>query len=241
MAMLLRKHHIVICLTVLLLLASVNCYAQKQKVQNLPNYDYKKYHFGFTLGFNTMNFVVKKVKNFDQLDSVFIIEPVPQSGFNIGIVSNKRLTEYLDLRFVPTLSFGDRSLRYSVRVADSVVAPVVKKIESTYIDFPFTLKYKSKRVNNFRAYLLGGGRYSLDLASQSAKKSQNEDLLKLYANDISMELGVGFDFYLLYFKFGTEIKMAYGFRDLLKREGNIYTQGIDKLSSKIFWLTFTFE
>jgi len=33
----------------------------------------------------------------------------------------------------------------------------------------------------------------------------------------------------------------YGFTDVLKRENNIYTESIDKINSKIFQLSFTFE
>ena len=53
--------------------------------------------------------------------------------------------------------------------------------------------------------------------------------------------GVGFDFYTAYFKFGTEISMSYGLFDVLKRDDTIYTGGIDRLGSKIFQITFTFE
>ena len=65
--------------------------------------------------------------------------------------------------------------------------------------------------------------------------------VKLNRHDVYYEIGVGFDFYFEWFKFGTELKMSYGMLDILKRENNIYTDGIDKLKSKIFQLSFTFE
>lgn len=235
------KSPIFLCLLALLLLP-LYISAQKPRVQNLPKYDYKKYHFGFTLGFTDMDFRVRRTEDFKDLDSLFTIEPQSQYGFNIGIVSSMRLFEYFDLRFVPTLTFGDRTLEYNLKFQDTLRYLYKKNIESTLIDLPITLKYKSQRINNFRAYVLGGARYSIDLASQADKKSENRDVLvKIKRNDFSGELGVGFDFYLNYFKFGTELKMAYGVRDLLKRESNIYTKGIEKLSSKVLWITFTFE
>ena len=189
-----------------------------------------------------MDFWVRPAKDLKSLDSLFSVEPINQYGFNIGIVSSVRLFEYLDLRFVPTLTFGDRALEYSVKYQDTLKYLNKKQIESTLIDLPITLKYKSKRINNYRAYVLGGVRYSIDLASQAEKKaSVNDVIIKIKRNDYAGEIGVGFDFYLNYFKFGTELKMAYGVRDLLKREANIYTKGIDKLSSKVMWITFTFE
>jgi hypothetical protein len=226
----------------MVVLLPLTTYSQRQKVQNLPWYDSKKYHFGFTLGFTDMDFWVTPASNLLELDSLFVVEPENQYGFNIGIVSSMRLAEYLDLRFVPTLTFGDRILEYTLRYQDTTLYVNKKQIESTLIDLPLTLKYKSKRINNFRAYVLGGARYSIDLASQAEKKATSQQVIvKIKRNDIAGELGVGFDFYLNYFKFGTELKVAWGLRDLLQREDNIYTKGIDKLNSKIVWITFTFE
>jgi hypothetical protein len=54
-------------------------------------------------------------------------------------------------------------------------------------------------------------------------------------------LGVGFDFFLPYFKLGIELQMAYGGLNLMSKEDNIYNTNIDKLTSKMAWITFTFE
>lgn len=189
-----------------------------------------------------MNFVVTPDKNRQQFDSLMVIEPVAEMGFNIGIVSSLKLYNYLNLRFVPTLSFGDRVLEYTIKYNNTSLFTDKKRVESTYIDLPLTLKYSSKRLTNARAYVLAGARYSIDLASQSKKKADNREvLLKLYENDYSLTLGTGFDFFTNYFKFGVELQMAYGMRNLLKQENNVYASSIDRLNSKIFWLTFTFE
>jgi hypothetical protein len=231
--------------------------AQRQKVENMPTYDYSKYHFGFILAVNQMLFTIRPVENlhrtyFDSIaaaeinaDSALIysIESEPTYGFTVGIVSNLRLGNYFDLRFVPSLSFGERNLDYRfMRFPDSLLIDVRKNVPSTFVEFPFHLKYKSKRQGNFRAYLLGGFTYRLDLSSQAKKKKETgQVLVKLNRNDIYGDLGFGFDFYFEWFKFGTELTMSYGFFDMLKHENNIYTEGIDKLSSKVFQLTFTFE
>ena len=107
-------------------------------------------------------------------DTLLVLQSTPQWGFNIGIVSSLRITEYTDLRFVPTLSFGERILDYTLRNSGANIN-VHKKVESTFIDFPFLLKYKSKRLNNVRAYLIGGTQFSIDLASQAKKKDRNKD------------------------------------------------------------------
>lgn len=244
---------------VLFISFSLNSEAQTRKVENMPAYDYSNYHFGFILAVNQMHFTIKPVAGLNHMmfDSVaaaeinadsamiYSIEQSPTWGFTVGIVGNLRISNYFDLRFIPSLSFGERNLEYrflKFRNGEASLIEVTKNIPSTFVELPLNLKYKSQRLNNFRAYVLGGFNYRIDLASQ-AKKSKDaaEVQVKLYRNDIYGELGVGFDFYFEWFKFGTELKMSYGLRDMLKHEGNIYTEGIEKLRSKIFQISLTFE
>ena len=226
---------------IMLIAISFTTFAQTHpRIENLPKYDLKPYHFGFALCLNEMNFSVHPNPNYKSADSLLTIESSPQWGFNIGIVSNLRLGTYADLRFLPTLSFGNRVLNYKIR-KDSSIITSSKNIESTYLDFPLLLKYKSKRLNNARAYIITGAQYSIDLASQAKKKDKKNELIRLKSNDIMYQFGVGFDFYLEYFKFSTELKMSYGIRDLLERDNTVFTSSINRLNSKIFQLSFLFE
>ena len=219
-----------------------NAFSQNLRPDNLPKYDMSPYHFGFIIGLNQMHFVVKPIKDFQKQDTIYVVQAQPEMGFNIGIVSNLRLGEYFDLRFIPTLSFGERTMSFTRAINDTNFFQTNKKVESTYLDFPLEIKFKSKRMHNTRAYVLTGFKYSLDLASQAKKIETDQEIrIKLKKNDYSFEFGVGFDFYTTYFKFGTEIKMAYGLRDLLNHENNIYANTIDRLNSKIFQFTLTFE
>ncbi|MCX6230484.1 MAG: porin family protein [Bacteroidetes bacterium] len=216
--------------------------AQRARIPNNPNYDYKPYHFGFMLGLNQMYFIIKAPEITNPQDSLYGIESTPKMGFNIGIVADLRINDYMNLRFIPSLSFGERSLNYFIKFNNQVVSSVIKKVESTYIEFPLEIKLRSQRMINTRAYVLGGAKYCIDLASQAKKKSEEDDIvIKLYKNDILFELGVGFDFYLVYFKLCTELKMCYGIKDLLVRENNLYTNNIERLSSKMLQFSLTFE
>jgi hypothetical protein len=229
----------------------------------MPRYDQDLFHFGFVLGVNQSLITLRPIPDLasHSFDSTYLpdILPLPDSarilamtttatpGFVISIVTNMRLGSHFDLRFIPSLSFGDRSINYSIMVFrhghDSLFT-TTKKIPSTYINFPLELKFKSTRYNNFRAYLLTGAQYTLDLASQAKKreqKSNGEKIVKFNANDIYLEAGVGADFYNEWFKFGIELKMMYGMMDVLKRENNIYTNGFTSVKSKIFQVSFTFE
>jgi hypothetical protein len=236
--------------------------AQKKKVQNLPAYDLAPYHFGFILGLNQMLFAVKPVENlpFIKWDSeeltddffgadsgyVYSVTSTPSPGFTIGILGNLRTGKYTDLRFIPSLSFGERVLNYDVLVYRDGDEPLFvstqKSITSTLIDFPLEFKYKSKRLNNMRGYVLVGAAYTLDLASQSKAERESDNFsVKINKHDLLLSAGVGFDFYTNYFKFGTQLKMSYGFNNMIKYEDNMYTNSIESLRSKVFLLSFTFE
>lgn len=236
---------------------------QRLAVLNMPGYDQEMFHFGFVLGVNQSFVTIKPIADLRThiFDSTYLpdilplpdsakvlsIESTPTPGFVISIVANMRIGDHFDLRFIPSLTFGDRTLIYDIetyRKGDTLTLTINKKVPSTYINFPIEFRYKALRYNNFRPYVLVGAQYTLDLASQAKKREQknrNEKIVKFNQNDFYLEAGVGFDFYNEWFKMGVELKMMYGLMDVLKRENNIYTESIDKINSKIFQLSFTFE
>tara|TARA_B100000959_G_scaffold152742_1_gene160051 strand:- start:889 stop:1629 length:741 start_codon:yes stop_codon:yes gene_type:complete len=217
-------------------------FAQKHpKLQNLPLYDKKKIHFGFTMGINTMDFRIKPIANISDLDSLYVLESQNQKGFNLGIVSNLRLSKAFDLRFLPRLVFSERIIEYSFIDGNRKTYMETKPIESTFIDFPILIKYKSERYNNFRTYLLGGIKYGMDIASQKDIDDEGQKLVKLKKNDLGIEIGFGMDFYLEYFKFSPQIKLTYGILNLLSEDETVYTKSVSKLTTNSWMLSFTFE
>jgi len=257
------KGFLTLACIILLLLTGSPARSQKSIVLNMPRYDEELFHFGFVLGGNMSYLTIRPVDDLQHIvwDSTYIpdilpmpigarvmsIESRPTPGFVISIVSDMRIGSLFNLRFIPSLTFGDRDLIYSVMVyrkTDTTLMSITKKVPSTYINFPIEIKYKALRYDNFRPYLMAGIQYTLDLASQAKKREQrnrDEKIVKFNQNDIYIEAGVGFDFYNEWFKLGIEIKMMYGIMDVLNREHNIYTDPISKLNSKIFQLSFTFE
>ena len=91
---------------------------------------------------------MSKNLNYVGSDSLVNVYSNNQYGFNLGIVSNLRLGKFTDLRFIPTLVFGERILDYNFKLNNNNenVINESKRIESTLLDFPFHLKYKSERV-----------------------------------------------------------------------------------------------
>lgn len=251
-----KKHIFSLILVVLGLLIHQPLAAQYKsrafKQTNLPQHDNKPYHFGFSLGFNKMDFALRPIENFHSLDmqgkmpfnefdSLHSVLTRAENGFNIGIVTNLKLSPQWDLRFIPTLTFGDRNIVYKgIRNQNEVTKE--QKIESTFVEFPLHFKYKSLRMINTRTYLIGGVKYSHDLASAEDKDDIEEEVIaRIRKNDLYYEFGVGFDYYFQFFKFSTEIKASIGMLDMLKRENTVFTNSIDRLNSKIIMISFLFE
>ena len=216
--------------------------AQQTKSLNLPGYDKEKLHFGFSLSVNQADFALYRSTATTGPDSMMSVNSIPDYGFNLGIVSDLRLHEYLTLRFLPALSFQSRVLEYNIHSPSTPNIPFyveTKRIESTLLDFPILLKLRSERLNNMSAYLLGGGKFSVDLASQA--KTNNPEIVKLTNKDWSVEAGFGLDFYLEYFKLSAEVKFSAGLRDRLFHDGTPYTAPIGSVFTKIWIFSLNFE
>lgn len=125
---------------------------------------------------------------------------------------------------------------------DQSIEQITKRVESTNLDFPVLLKLRTKRINNFAAYMVAGAQYSLDLATQKDVDNSGDDpIVKIKQHDWSAQIGGGFDFFMPYFKFGIELKFSQGFKNLLIQDETRYSRHIDKLYSKTWWLSLTFE
>jgi hypothetical protein len=120
-----------------------------------------------------------------------------------------------------------------------------KVVSSFYIDLPIIVKYRTDRINNFAAYVIGGGQLSRDMASQEKVKNElasfEDQVVKIERLDYLINAGGGFDFFLPYFKFGIELKMVYGLNNLLIQDNTRFSSPIESLKSRNFVLSFTFE
>ncbi len=247
---------------ILILLISLSAYAQTNVVNNLTTFDEKPIHFGFSLGLNTLDFGLthyrvigdnpdfrpfvpvyadEKQINGDDFVYADIISLIP--GFTVGIVTSLRLSNDFNLRFLPGLSFGERQLTYNYKVwdRDLVSSQDYYSIKSTFLDFPLLIKYKARRINNDRPYIVFGPAYRQDIS-----RTGREDLVRLKNGSYYFELGAGWDHYFTFFRFSTELKFSFGLNNVLgdppgENQRQYYTHAIKDLRSNIFTLVFHFE
>lgn len=236
----------------LLLLIPVLLTAQKAKPKNDSNYDERLLHFGFSMGMNAMDFRVVMADEFRSNDGEILKAEVMavKPGINIQIVTDFRPATYLDIRFLPGVSFGQRNINFYA-FYDSLDISLVKKfgepqvLESSFLEFPLLLKAKGMRLNNSRPYLIGGLNFRYDLAGKKEYDDERPVYLRLKRADLYYEVGAGIDFYLPYFKLTVEAKMSNGLRDVLVHEPAPgypdYANSISSLRSQMWVLSFHFE
>lgn len=208
----------------------------KDPIINLENFDRQRVHWGYFLGFSSFDFKTDyKVPGND-------IDVKGQTGFNVGLVGNLRLHEYIDLRFEPGLYYASRTLTYSGFTSD---IDAIREVKATYINFPLLLKFSSLRTGNVRPYLVGGVSTTLNLSSNSKSDDDNyQQRFRVKPWTQNYEIGFGIDLYFEYFKFSPSIRGVFGFNDELIRDNNPdspWTGNVESMKTRAVLINFTFH
>lgn len=205
---------------------------------NLPQYDSKKIHFGFTLASNIGRLQVETRPNYLALDTIKNISVSNFPGIGLGVITNFRLGKHWDVRLMaPVISFVQRNLTYDFNNTQKIV-----KVESAYCDGSLLIKYKSERRKNTRAYIVAGPRFSYDFGSTKDKtRGIQNPVVSLNPITFGWEVGVGMDIYFEYFKFSPEIKTCQSISNALYRDNYPYTLAIEAIYPQLIQLSLHFE
>ena len=233
-------------LFILIFLFSINIgYSQlftKKKVLNNENFDKPSISWGYFLGLNNYDF------NFDYKNDLEDIQTEKSFGFNVGLIGNVRINDYLDFRFEPGLVMSKRSLIYDpTNFNETEFNPIQhqRDIKSTYIHFPLLLKISTKRVNNIKPYITGGFSAAINLSSKEKSLDDNNlGQFRMKKNTFFYELGFGIDFYLEWFKFSPSIRGVFAISDeLVPDEDPLspWTSNIEFMKTSGIVLNFTFQ
>ena len=219
-------------------------FSQKAKQQLYKNFDKRLLHFGFMLGVNSSDFnVYPKVSAYEQY-GITSISNDAQPGGQLGILTTIKLgTPTIRFRFIPTLSFQERVLNYtSIDTFNFPKGIGQQRINSTNLDFPMMLQFRTRRYNNFTAYSLIGMQYSMDLQSQEdASQNFYDPFIKIKRNDWQGQIGAGIEFFAPYFKFGMELKYSQGFKSSFIQDFTTVANPIDRLYNRGWCFSIIFE
>ena len=241
----------IICLTLL----PVALLAQERTVQNRPYTDLRDFHFGVLVGTHLqdlefVNVGPQTITNDDGTTQQVIVSTDQDrwdAGFNVGVLAELRLSTHFQLRVAPAMYFGARHImfrNYSLLKENGAPTERRQDLKTAYVSSAFDLIAAAPRFNNHRPYVMAGLNPMVNLSGKG------NDYLKLKKFDAFLEVGVGCDFYLPYFKLRPELKFMYGLtnclninhdKDIRDKSMLPYTNSVNSARSKMIVLTFYFE
>ncbi len=236
-------------------MAAVQTVAQERKVQNKPYIDLRPMHFGIHVGMNLQDieFVNMGPQTVTLDDGTVMQQTIVMdadrwnAGFSVGVLADLRLSDHLNLRITPTMHFGAKHLTFhNLTDLDSEGFPheETQDMKNTYISFPVDLKFSAQRWNNYRPYLIAGVNPMINLTGK------DQDFIQLKRMDTFLEVGLGCDLYLPFFKLIPELKFCYSLTNALDRNHanelvdmnkRAYANAVTSGHSKMIVLTFYFE
>ncbi|MEM9143590.1 MAG: porin family protein [Bacteroidota bacterium] len=230
------KHIFLICTGLFLWGSPLFGQFNEKPVLNLENEDEPLLNYGYFLGINQYDFIFEYEQDGDD---VLVSKSL---GFNVGLIGEMRINEFLDLRVEPGLFYTPRTLGFP-GFADSSSA--IREVKSTYINFPLLLKVSARRLGNWKPFIIGGASASLNLGSNETNRDDNSaGTFRMKTWTYNYELGFGIDFYLEYFKFTPSIRGVFALTDELVRDNDPdspWTGNINGMRSRGIFINFTFE
>lgn len=217
----------------------------KERIKNIENFDKQFLTWGYFLGFNSYDF------NFDYYQDLKDIQVEKTIGFNVGLIGDMRVNEFINLRLEPGLYVAKRNLIFdpsffdSTEFADLNDSDVLREVNSTYIHIPLLVKFSTKRINNFKPFVVGGVSTALNLSSNENNPDDNfNGEFRTKKNMFFYELGFGIDFYLYWFKFTPSIRGVFAINDELVRDedpNSPWTGNLATMKSRGVFVNFTFQ
>jgi hypothetical protein len=217
---------------------STSAQFNERPVLNLENEDKALLNWGYFLGFNQYDFKFD-YRNIPEDGDVLVST---KTGFNVGLIGELRINQFLDMRFEPGLFYAQRTIGFR---GFSDENNAIRDVKSTYINFPLLLKASTKRLGNWKPYVIGGASFSMNLGSNETSLDDNSSgTFRMTKNNYNWELGFGIDFYLEYFKFSPSIRGIFAINDELVPDNDPnspWTANLAGMRTRGFFVNFTFE
>lgn len=230
----------IVCIVALALLASLSASGQSKRWvrKNNPNYDERKFSYGFMIGLHSSALQLEYDDKFvtPDFDTLYAVQPEWSAGFSLGFIVNYRAADFLDLRVTPKVSFYEHKLKYVF----TNEAPLDHLIETTMVEVPLLAKYKSVRRGNVRMYMIGGITPGIEASGKKDLQSVS-GALELERFNLSLEAGFGFDLYYPLFKFSPEIRYSRGMLDMLGTKDNPFGEPLRRITMNTVTVYLLFQ
>ena len=219
-------------------MVSNSIHSQRRKpILNIQNEDKALINWGYYLGFNQYDFQFEYENDIGQ--DVLVDKTI---GFNVGLIGELRLNEFLDIRLEPGLLYTQRNLGFP---DFENINDAIREVRSTYIRFPLLLKVSTRRYNNIKPFIIGGGYAAINLgANEDSLDDNSSGTFRSTKNVYGYELGFGIDMYTEFFKFTPSIRGVFAITDELIPDNDPnspWTGNINAIRTRGIFVNFTFE
>ena len=237
-----------------MLMTTLTSVAQERKVQNKPYIDLRPLHFGIHVGMHLQDIefenvgpqLITSADGTTTQQTIVTDQDKWNAGFSVGVTADLRLTNHLNLRLSPTMHFGAKHLTFHnlTQLEDGLPHEERQDMKNTYVSFPLDLKFTAQRWNNYRPYMMAGINPMINLTGKE------QDFIQLKRSDTFIEVGLGCDLYLPFFKLIPELKFCYGLTnsldtghagELVDVNKRMYANSVRSGHTKMIVLTFYFE
>lgn len=203
--------HIKLIVLALLLVPAVNAVAQRQTIKNLPYYDQRLLHWGFCLGVNTPDITFTHTGSTEG-EGWWAACPDVNPAFFVGLMGDAAITEHLNVRVTPLLYFQERLVAFERTLPTQERERTTQALKTTYLELPVSLKVSTRRINNYRPYIVAGLQADLDMGHEK------ETPIVFNRFDLGLHIGMGCDIYLPFFKLAPELRFNLGLLDMIDHQ-----------------------
>ncbi len=223
---------------------TTNTVAQIGKVRNQADYDLKKVRFGYLIGIAQTHYTIRYNEFFllPGNTEFYAIHSPNTFGFKMSAVMNVHINDSFDYRILPTVAIYNRQMQV---INNSSPDPEeLVNADKAWIEVPILLKYKSQRRGNFRAYVVSGLRFAAETnAVNVGSRGGSSSTFMIKRRDVSLDYGIGLEFFQRFFKFTPELIFSQGLTNLVEGTTGASSPlgSIGKLRSRTVTLNVIFE
>lgn len=239
-----------------------NLFRTKDRMDNMEDFDVKKFSYGFYLAANNFDYKTVLDPKYGMSGQKNLVQVKSSYSFGAGLIGRMRLSEYFDLRFEPGLQFVQRDITFDTQSNDQYsggttqhppFAPIIlndehknRIVKSTYVDLPILLEVHGDRWYNSRPYAAAGVNYMMNLQSNEKSEDDNgQSIFRTTSNNFAWTAEIGIQFYFSRFKLTPAFRGTFMMNNEIVGDNPntppYWTAAISTMQSRAFMFVLKFE
>lgn len=247
------------------LLAGTTAKAQfrtKDRMDNLTDFDEKKYSWGFFLNLNNFDYRLVLDPKYGMNEKQNSVASKSSYSFGAGLMGKMKISDNVDLRVEPGLQFVQRELYFNTQSNDQyrdgtgqfpafetiplTESDKLRTVKSTYLDIPVLIEVHGDRWYNSRPYAAAGVNWMMNLQSNANSTEDNQQqIFRTTSSNFAWSAEMGIQLYFSKFKLTPGFRGTFMFNNELVADNATtppyWTAAIKQLNTRAFMFVLKFE